>query len=58
VSKVFEDADAVSEGKLCSFLDTDVIGRESQAQAYVARRKRKLDDVDAIDSRRPSASRE
>lgn len=49
MSKVFEDADTVSERKLCSFLDTEVIGRESRAQAYVARRKRKLEDVDAID---------
>jgi hypothetical protein len=53
VSKAFEDADTVSEEKLCSFLDTEVIGRESQSQGYVARRKRKLGDVDAIDNATP-----
>jgi hypothetical protein len=49
VSQAFEDAETVSERKLCSFLETEVIGRESRAQAYVARRKRKLEEVDAID---------
>jgi hypothetical protein len=35
--------DMVRENKLCLFLNSEVIGRESRARGYVARRKRKLD---------------
>ena len=37
----------VREDKLCLFLNSEVIGRESRARGYVARRKRKLDEYRA-----------
>jgi hypothetical protein len=43
-AKAFQDADTVSEDKLCLFLNTEVIGRESRARGYLKRRKKKLDD--------------
>jgi hypothetical protein len=42
--KAWDDGDTVSEQKLCLFLNTEVIGRESRARGYAARRKRKLAD--------------
>jgi hypothetical protein len=43
-TEAFKDANTVSEEKLCLFLNAEVIGRESRARGYAARRKRKLTD--------------
>ncbi|KAN0087112.1 hypothetical protein V8E54_000800 [Elaphomyces granulatus] len=43
-TEAFKDANTVSEEKLCLFLNAEVIGRESRARGYAARRKRKLAD--------------
>jgi hypothetical protein len=42
--KAWDDGDMVSEQKLCLFLNTEVVGRESRARGYEGRRKRKLAD--------------